>query len=182
MDKNKPQVSLKQVYDSISHNAEISGVSVNDKIQLKNVSIDEYILNKVIFKNCIINALEGDYLFYDDFVILERCSINIANFAASFFSSGCEIRECIFYNDLNLLSMGGHNKPDMPIIISDCVFHGFVNFIDAWFGGPVEITKCHFLKGTNLLGNKGQPFVVMFSVPPIISENIGSLDKNGGDF
>ena len=33
-----------------------------------------------------------------------------------------------------------------------------MNFFDCWYEGPFEVRRCTFRKGTNLFGNKGEPF------------------------
>ncbi len=75
-----------------------------------------------------------------------------------------------------LMSMGGHNNPDKLISIHNCIFRGFVDFNDAHFNGPIEIIDCPFEKGTNLLGNKGKPYEVLFDIPPRILNNDGKMD------
>jgi hypothetical protein len=72
--------------------------------------------------------------------------------------------------------MGGHNNHDKLISIHNCIFRGFVDFNDAHFNGPIEIIYCQFEKGTNLLGNKGKPYEVLFDIPPRILNNDGKMD------
>jgi hypothetical protein len=178
MNTNKSPISTDEIYALLSQNIEISNSCIDDKIELRKIAYKEYINNTIIFKNCIINELDAGYLFFNTFVSLEQCIIKIAIFEASYLLAGLTIKECIFLDDLSLMSMGGHNKLGKPISIRDCIFHGFVNFFDAWFEGPFEVSRCHFIKGTNLLGNKDEPYVVNFSVAPVISENLGELDIN----
>lgn len=60
------------------------------------------------------------------------------------------------------------------------MFIHFVNFFDCWYLGPVVIRRCHFVAGTNLLGNVDQPFVTSFKIPPVIEDTTGTLTMNGG--
>jgi hypothetical protein len=176
MNNNKSLVSAHQVYDMISSNLEISNSSILEKIKLRKISFEDYIHNNIIFKNCIINELNADDLFYYEPVIFERCIIDKSSFYSSYFLAGCEFRECTFNNEVHFMDTGGENKADNHIIITECIFNGFVNFSDAWFHGPVEISKCRFVQGTNLLGNIHQPYRVKFDITPNLFENIGTLN------
>jgi hypothetical protein len=47
------------------------------------------------------------------------------------------------------------------------------------FFGPFKLSNCNFIKGTNLLGNQGQPYCVHFAIPPRLEGNKGVLDLDG---
>jgi hypothetical protein len=49
---------------------------------------------------------------------------------------------------------------------------------DAWFEGPIEISRCNFVKGSNLLGNKETPVRAKFDYVPLMINNSGKVDIN----
>lgn len=61
-----------------------------------------------------------------------------------------------------------------------CTFHGFVNVCETWFPGPVTVHGCHFLAGTNLLGNVGRPYATFLEGGLDLSDTSGKLDLTGG--
>ena len=71
-------------------------------------------------------------------------------------------------------SNGEGNKDGSIFALKDTVFHEFVNFLDCTFDGPVEIRGCRFEKGTNLLGNRGQPYAAQFRAPLSSMETKGA--------
>jgi hypothetical protein len=177
MANNVPTLTSDQVIDAFSHKKEISDVSVKQRIDLRLVSKRDLVSKPITFRNCKITELEASYLFYDKPVILEGCEIEKANFDASYLLAGGMIINCTFLNNLSLMSMGGHNQPGKTFTLVDCIFNGFVNFWDAWFQGPFEVTRCQFKQGTNLLGFMGGLGSVTFDIPPIIEDNAGKLDE-----
>ena len=60
--------------------------------------------------------------------------------------------------------------------MKDNVFQGFMDFFDCQFDAEVHVTGNIFLKGTNLLGNKGQGWENTFNSHTIIENNYGILD------
>lgn len=179
----KAVLPIKNVYKAIEKEITIENVSIFDKIELRMSSKDECLIDSpVTFINCQIKALDASYCTFNKKLTLVDCVIEYASLSASFFLSGLTIDRCIFNNDIFLFSMGGHNAEDKPIIIHDTIFKGYVDMNDAWFMGPLIISKCKFMKGSNLLGNKGQPFEVSFDIKPELIDNQGKLNLDGDLF
>jgi hypothetical protein len=141
----------------------------------------DQLLVPVSFVGCQLHCIDAVCLHFHHPFVLRDTVIDIpsASFYACYFLEGYTIERSTFCGDVDF-QCGGHNATDKPVIIRDSTFRGFVNFLDCWFMGPVEVRNCCFEKGTNLLGNKGQPFEVTFDVAPLIDGNSGDLDLNGG--
>lgn len=72
--------------------------------------------------------------------------------------------------------MGGHNLK--PIVIEGNIFTDFLNFFDCQFENIVELKNNVLLKGTNLLGNKGEGFENSFAIGWLVEKNVGNIDIN----
>lgn len=136
----------------------------------------------VTFRNCYIKGIWVATRTYTKRFTFENCYIEKANFFCCYLVGGITIDRCTFKDDMFLLMGGGHNAPEEPVVIKDTVFCGFVDMQDALFMGPVTISGCNFVAGTNLLGNLGQSDSVHFEVPPKITDNKGKLDLDGSLF
>jgi hypothetical protein len=180
---SKTILPISSVYKAIEKDTAIENVSIIEKIELRSSTKDgDYIDRAVTFYNCQIKALDASYCTFNKKLTLVDCIIEAALLSTSFFLSGLTIERCTFKNDIFLFSAGGHNAKDKPIIIHDTIFEGYVDMNDAWFMGPLIISKCNFKKGSNLLGNKGQPFVVTFDIKPELIDNQGNLSLDGDLF
>ena len=133
----------------------------------------------ITFKNCYLKNFIAGECAYVRIMVLEGCVFEQAAFDTCYANSGMTLDRCQFRNDIFLFAWSGNNQQGKPIIISDCIFDGFVDMYDAWFEGPITVSRNRFIKGTNLLGNRGQPYQVRFDVAPIIEENERKLDLDG---
>jgi hypothetical protein len=97
----------------------------------------------------------------------------------AYFFAGLRVAGCTFESPVDF-QCGGHNEGEHEVVLYATAFRGFVNFFDCWFRGPVVVRDCRFEGGTNLLGNRGQPYEVHFDVPPVIEDDEGNLGLDGG--
>ncbi len=173
-----PKLATDAVYKLLENEVTIENVFLSEKIDLRTLACPDTNSNipkKVTFRNCYITDIDARDCGFEKLFTLSKCLIVSASFEPSYFLGGATFDGCEFINDIGFLTMGG-SSPGKPLIVRDCVFHGFVNMFDAWFEGPVEISRCSFPKGTNLLGNKGKPYQVRFEVTPILKDNAGKMD------
>lgn len=133
----------------------------------------------IIVRDSRIDALDSSCLAFHQRFIFERCHLGNVVCFATYFLAGAQFIECTFDGPVTF-ECGGHNEPPASFILNDCTFADFVNFFDCWYPGPVDIRRCHFVAGTNLLGNVNQPFVTSFDLPPLIEDNTGTLSMDGG--
>lgn len=133
----------------------------------------------LIFKNCTLEFFSGNVTRFDKPVRLINCHFKKCDFTFSYFPGGLMIDRCSFDNYLDFQA-GGHTNH--PVIISNCIFNGFVNFFDYQYEAAVNISNNEFRKGSNLLGNPNN-ISVIFEVKPVIENNTGKLDCNDeGDY
>ncbi|MGD1002656.1 MAG: hypothetical protein ABSA67_18355 [Candidatus Brocadiia bacterium] len=144
--------------------------------QLKPDSIPQ----RIEFRACRLNSLDAITAFFQERLTLidTRVEAQHGSFWCCYFLKGAQIERCEFISQVDF-SCGEGNKDGSIFALKDTVFHEFVDFTDYIFDGPVEIHGCRFEKGTNLLGNRGQPHVVRFRVPPILEANEGRMDIDG---
>jgi len=124
-----------------------------------------------------VDALDATGLTFQQPLVFERCRLGHALFHGTFFRAGVQFTGCVFEGPVTF-SCGGHNEHPAVFVLKDCTFSHFVDFFDSWFMGPVDIRGCHFLAGTNLLGNIGQPFMTSFDLPPVIEDTSGTIAMN----
>jgi len=178
-------MSASAVYDAIRQEKTIQNVSVYEPINLaevQHIREDVYydIDYAVTFESCYIRKFNASDLIFRKPMSFWRCTFVEADFSVAYVNIGLTIDQCHFKHDLRLLDMGGHTFRDRLLLLQDTVFDGYVDMFDAIFEGPVEVRRCTFKRGTNLLGNKSEPFAVHFKgPPPIIEDNEGQLDLNG---
>jgi hypothetical protein len=180
----KQTFTASDIYRKLSEALPIENAIVEDNLNLDTLAIElpgmeKAVVNQITFRDCNLKRLVFEEITFLETIILERCIIQSAYFVG-YIKAGMIMTECEFTSDLVLPLFGwsGHNAIDKPISITNCTFHGFVDTEDAWFQGPVTITKCRFIRGTNLLSNKGKANATHFDVPPVITDNEGSLDLN----
>lgn len=126
--------------------------------------------------NCIINTIDLIGVFeLNAYLILENCIINNLNIHSCWFVNGFLLKNCIVKNYVDY-QMGGHNAN--PIVMEGNVFIGFFNFFDCQFENRIELKNNVFVKGTNLLGNKGEGFENNFAEGWLIEDNVGKIDIN----
>ncbi|ULH15530.1 pentapeptide repeat-containing protein [Deinococcus sp. KNUC1210] len=132
------------------------------------------------FKHCTIETIEGTGVIFQGHVSFEDCAIGSVLFYSATFLQGAYFKNCIFDGPAITFECGGHNQSPSRFILEQCVFRHFVNFFDCWYPGGIEVRQCHFEKGTNLIGNLGQPYQVDLGKNAIIENNIGAMNVNGG--
>lgn len=164
------ELSKLQVQQLIAKGLPIRDAQIQD-IDLHNVSIfnDKQVKSNVIFELCNIDNLGLNCMDFFEEVIIRNCTINSVGFHGSYFFKGVTIIECVF-NDVFYFDCGGHNESPHAVRLIDNIFHGYVDFFDAWFMGPVEIRNCKFKAGSNLLCD-----MLAFEIKPIIEHNEGNL-------
>ena len=124
--------------------------------------------------DCIINTIDliGTFEMRTELVI-ENCIIKNLQIHSCWFKNGFILKKSIIENYVDY-QMGGHN--DKPIIFQMNMFVEFVNFFDCQFDNLIVLQENHFIKGTNLLGNKGQGFENKFVSGWVTERNIGRID------
>lgn len=126
--------------------------------------------------NCIINTIDLMGVFeLNAYLIIENCIINNLKIHSCWFVNGLLLKNCIVNGYVDY-QMGGHNAN--PIIIEGNVFTSFFNFFDCQFENRIELKNNVFIKGTNLLGNKGKGFENSFIKGWIAENNAGNIDVN----
>jgi len=126
--------------------------------------------------NCVIDTIDLIGAFeLDTHLTIENCIINNLNIHSCWFVNGLLIKNCIIKNYIDY-QMGGHNSG--VIVIEGNVFAGFFNFFDCQFENRIELRNNVFIKGTNLLGNKGEGFENSFSQGWLVENNVGNIDVN----
>lgn len=155
------------------------GVELLDRLDLQALRDGNGVHQAVVVRDCHLPAVDAPDLVFRAPVTFEGCRVGQAFFYAAYFLAGARFEACTF-DEAVTFECGGHNEPPARFALLDCTFRGFVNFFDNWYPGPVEVRGCRFEGGTNLLGNRGQPFEVAFEVPPLIEGNSGVLDADGG--
>ncbi|MCH6201544.1 hypothetical protein MMU07_18325 [Aquiflexum sp. LQ15W] len=126
--------------------------------------------------NCIVNKIDLIGVFeLNAYLILENCIINNLQIHSCWFTNGLLLKNCIIKNYIDY-QMGGHNVS--PIVIEGNVFMEFFNFFDCQFENRIEVVNNVFIKGTNLLGNKGEGFENSFAEGWLAENNVGNIDLN----
>ncbi|UQN06553.1 hypothetical protein [Deinococcus sp. QL22] len=155
------------------------GVEVRGQLDLQALEDTGGVRLPVLLRGCRLPAVDASDLVFHAPVTFERCHVDAALFYAAYFLQGARFEACTFGGDVTF-ECGGHNEAPAAFTLLNCTFQGFVNFFDNWYPGPVEVRGCRFEGGTNLLGNRGQPYEVAFDLPPQIEGNSGVLDADGG--
>jgi hypothetical protein len=128
---------------------------------------------------CEVDDLDLACVAFQNQVVMENTLVRKTSMHATYFLGGASVRSCQFQGDVDFQA-GGHNSENAIVGLYDTVFHGFVNFADCWFFGPVEVRRCRFMKGTNLLGNRGRSGTeVQFDGAYLVDENVGDVAKDG---
>ena len=136
------------------------------------------IVSDVIIEDCEFEKLASYSVEYRHPVRLSRCLFHDNSFNYAYFLAGLTIDHCVFETYLDFES-GGHNQYNKLFTITNSTFHEFVNFFDCWFQSGVIISNNDFRKGTNLLGNRDQPYSVQFDIVPVVENNVGEMDLDG---
>jgi len=153
-------------------------VKENQNIEL--IKLDDFDVdhtNTFHLINCIINTIDLIGIFeLKTQLIIENCIISNFQIHSCWFVNGLILKNSIVKNFVDY-QMGGHNVA--PIILEGNIFADFFNFFDCQFENTIEIKNNIFVKGTNLLGNKGEGFENSFVTGRNVENNIGSVNING---
>jgi len=148
-----------------------------------NIFIDVFRLEDIIGNssvhliNCIVDTVNFTGAFeLNSYLRIENCIINSFLIHSCWFNNGLLLKNCIIKNYVDY-QMGGHNAE--PILIEGNIFNDFVNFFDCQFEEVIEIKNNIFVKGSNLLGNKGEGFENTFDDGWIVKQNMGNIDLDG---
>jgi hypothetical protein len=126
--------------------------------------------------NNIINTVDLTGVFeLNTYLIMENCIIHNLNIHSCWFANGLLLKNCIIKNYVDY-QMGGHNLK--PIVMEGNVFMDFFNFFDCQFKSRIELKYNILVKGTNLLGNKGEGFENSFVEGWLVENNVGNIDLN----
>lgn len=171
----------KDVLELLNRGEPVRDADVVEPLDLRLLCDGDALHVPIRLAGCRLAGLSGACVQFHAPVVLENCTIEAAegSFFAAYFLAGLRVSGCTFRSPLDL-QCGGHNQGGSEVVLTDSIFKGFVNFFDCWFEGPVMIRRCRFEGGANLLGNKGQPCEVRFDLPPVIEDNVGALDLDGG--
>src|SRR5262249_38849990 len=116
-----------------------------------------YVRVPIRFVGCSFGKVDISFLQFEGAVRFEACSIESLFGMSSYFFAGLVIERCVLTSSTDL-SCGGHNRGGHSVVLADTTFAAFVDFTDCWFEGPVVVQRCTFGGGTNLLGNREQPY------------------------
>lgn len=172
------RISAEEALEELRRTGELVDAVLDEPLHLRALPGDEYSTGAHRFLRCSLSSLVGHFLEYAGAVSLEDCQVGELDMSASYFLAGLLIRGCTFTGLVDF-QCGGHNRDGTVVRFEDTVFQRFVNFFDCDFDGPIELRRCAFEAGTNLLGNRDQPFMVGFVVAPVIEECTGSVDLDG---
>jgi hypothetical protein len=131
--------------------------------------------DKYQFIDCIIATIDLIGADFKGHLIIENCVIENFQIHSCWFSSGFTLKNSIFKTSIDY-QMGGHNSS--PILIEGNIFLGFFNFFDCQFENSIELSNNIFIKGTNLLGNKGEGFENTFLNGWVVKNNMGEVALN----
>ena len=126
--------------------------------------------------NCVVDTIDLIGVFELNVqLVIENCIINNFKIHSCWFVKGLILKNCIVKSYIDY-QMGGHNKS--PIILEGNVFIKFFNFFDCQFENTIELKNNVFVKGTNLLGNKGEGFENSFVKGWFVENNVGVINVN----
>lgn len=124
--------------------------------------------------NCNIDTIDLTGVFeLKVYLIIENCIIQNLQIHSCWFVNGLLLKNNIIKNYVDY-QMGGHNTN--PIVIEENIFSSFFNFFDCQFEDVIIIKDNVFVKGTNLLGNKGEGFENSFVSGWVVENNIGRVN------
>jgi hypothetical protein len=106
---------------------------------------------------------------------IENCIIHHLKIHSCWFAKGLILKESIVSSYVDY-QMGGHNNK--PIILEGNIFKDFFNFFDCQFENTIELKDNIFLKGTNLLGNRGEGFENSFAEGWFVDNNLGDVSMD----
>jgi hypothetical protein len=155
---------------------ELANFHITGVIDLYKVAKE--INSELIIRNCFVENLVSPSIEFTYGLRLTESHFAKCSFNYAYFIGGLTIDNCVFDTYLDF-EAGGHNQKNHAFKIIQSSFCGFVNFFDCWFQSGVEVVNNEFKKGTNLMGNRDEPFRVQYDVPPLIENNRGQIDLDG---
>jgi hypothetical protein len=162
----------------LQRNGVLVDVTVTEPLPLRALCADDELNQPIRLTRCSVSDLEGPCIQFAAPVVFEECEFGSAELFAAYFLAGLTVAGCTFMGRVDF-QCGGHNRGGAAVCLEDSRFLGFVNFYDCWYEGPFQTRRCAFEGGTNLLGNRAQPFEVQFDVQPELTENSGTMDHDG---
>ena len=139
---------------------------------MKYDKVDNF-FSPIVIEQSIIGTLDLVALETHSSVTINKCIINTLYLNFCWFRQGLDFSGNMITNDA-VYEAGVHNQ--MPFIMKDNVFQGFMDFFDCQFVAEVHVTGNIFLQGTTLLGNEGRGWENTFNSHTIIENNYGILD------
>jgi hypothetical protein len=176
MQSLKTLITAEEAITLIANNKLLTNCHIEGRLNLNKINNGQ--VNGLVLDNCYVEDLASAGVQFANPVKFTKTQICKSVFHGAYFLEGLIMDDCIFEFYLDF-EVSGHNSPGTSFVINNCVLHGFVNFLDAWFQGDVLVTNNSFKKGTNLLGNKGTPLEASFDFKPTISNNSGRIDEDG---
>ena len=135
--------------------------------------------DSIHFISCIIDTIDLIGVFeLKVSLTIEGCIINNLKIHSCWFTNGVVLINNLVKNYVDY-QMGGHNRK--PMLFEGNVFSGFFNFFDCQFEDVVELRNNIFIKGTNLLGNRGEGYENSFSKGFVVENNLGIVDADRVD-
>jgi hypothetical protein len=174
MMSNIQTISAKEAGELIVRGEPLVNCRVEGTLDL--YALESKLEGRVVIKNCVLDKLDSPSVEFKHAVELRGSHFRACCFDSAYFLAGLTIDSCVFERQVDF-EAGGHNKAVISITNSE--FREFANFFDCWFQGDVIIMNNDFMKGTNLLGNKGKAYGVSFDVEPRIGNNKGTIDIDG---
>ena len=171
-------ISADAALGELRANGVIADARIDEPLSLRPLCDGDTLNWPVSIVRCSLKELDASCVEFAAPVVFERCQIEKAQLFAAYFLAGLVVRSCVFTDAVDF-QCGGHNRGAALVSLEDNLFDGFVNFFDCWYEGPFEVRRCTFRKGTNLFGNKGEPFEVRFDVEPVVTETMGVIDQDG---
>jgi hypothetical protein len=167
--------SPEKVLRLLQSGLEARSFHVCEGLSLRAIADGERLRAPIRLVDCDLTCVDISFLHFEAPIRFEACRIASLMATASFFLAGLVIERCVIATRADL-SCGGHNRAGHSIVLSETTFTEFVDFSDCWFKGPLQVQRCIFGAGTNLLGNQAQPYRVTFASPPVLDANHGALD------
>lgn len=177
---NLPAITAEAALQKLRAGEALRGVQVPGTVDLRELLADDTsVVVPLRLEHCRLDHLSAVLLQFQRPVVLRHLHIGRLDFTFSYFLQGLTVENCTIDGYLDFQA-GGHNQPGFPVQLLDNTFHGFVNFFDCWYRGPVQVAGNDFRQGANLLG---APFniPVTFDVPPQLTGNLGRLDHHDED-
>ncbi len=171
----KQNISAIQAKELLKENKPLKDLYISGILDIVDFEKNDRLIH---IENCVIENLKSECVEFSSSVELINSEFKKCTFSFSYFIGGLKIQNCVFLDYLDF-QCGGHNKISNSVLIDKSTFHEFVNFYDCSYNGPVEISDNDFKSGTNLTGNKNEPFQVTFDIEPIMTNNKGQIDLNG---